>query len=312
MRTGILGYEPDDPESIELVDLGRCLGHDTTLFVLDDVSCRSTARSGIQPLIAREPVSNFDVILSRAQIRPDFTQLDYDRYGQLCHVDGVTVLDPADIYFAAESKFLGLQRLAAAGLPIAPTRSCSSLIEVDEAIGEWGRVVLKPSFGLGGVDVERIFDMARDRAKAERLLRQYQQLVCQPYYPHPDGDVRVTIVGDRAPLVVKRVPAASDWRANVNMGATARTVPADPELVTISQQAAAAMGVTVAGLDFLPTADGYRIVEFNNTPCWCFATEAERRHVVTTIFEVAEAVHRSRIAAGALPEVTPPGSGTSS
>jgi ribosomal protein S6--L-glutamate ligase len=294
MRIGILGYELDDPESVELAEWGKCLGHETTLFTLDGVSCRFSANLGLHPLIAGEPVSKFDIILSRAQIRPDFTQLDYDRYALLCHVEGVTVLDPADTYLDAESKFLGLQRMAAAGLPIAPTRSCSSVAEVEEAIGEWERIVLKPSFGLGGVDVERIYNMADGRAAAERLLRKYRQLVCQPYIPHPDGDVRVTIVGDQAPLVVSRVPAATNWRANVNMGATAKTVAADPELVKISKQAAAVMGVTVAGLDFLPTKDGYRIVEFNNTPCWCFAAEAERRHLVETVFEVAETIHRLR------------------
>jgi glutathione synthase/RimK-type ligase-like ATP-grasp enzyme len=293
VRIGILGYELDDPESIELAEMGKYFGHKTTLFVLDDVSCRPGTPSSIETLIAGEAASSFDVILSRAQIRPDFTQLDYDRYALLCHVPGVAVIDPADIYLAAESKFLGLQRLGAAGLPIAPTRSCSSLAEVEEALGEWDRIVLKPSFGLGGVDVERISDMTEGRAKADRLLGKYRQLVCQPYFPHPDGDLRVTIVGDRAPLVVNRVPAVSGWKANVNMGAMARTVSADPELVDISKKAAAAMGVTVAGLDFLPTDGGYRIVEFNNTPCWCFAGEAERRQVVADIFDVATAIHGS-------------------
>lgn len=294
MRIGILGWDLNDPESIELAEVGRCLGHKTTLFTLDHVSCRFSARLGVEPMVAGQPISELDIILSRAQIRHEFTQLDYDRYALLCNVEGVTVLDPADTYLAAESKFLGLQRMAAASLPVAPTRSCCTLAEAEEAIGEWERIVLKPSFGLGGVDVERVYNMTEGRAAAERLLRKYGQLVCQPYFPHPDGDVRVTIVGDHAPLVVNRVPAPSDWRANVNMGATARPATADPELVDISKRAAAAMGVTVAGLDFLPTKDGYKIVEFNNTPCWCFAGEAERRHVVETIFEVAEATHRSR------------------
>jgi ribosomal protein S6--L-glutamate ligase len=292
MRIGILGWELDDPESVELAEIGREIGHKTMLFILDDVSCRSSAK-GVEPLIAGQPVAEFDIILSRARIRHNWTELDYDRYALLCHVEGVTVIDPADTYLEAESKFLGLQRMAAAGLPVAPTRSCSSLAEVEQAMGEWERIVLKPSFRLGGVDVERIYDMADGRPVARRLLRKYRQLVCQPYLPHPDGDVRVTIVGDFAPLVVNRVPAASNWKSNVNMGATARTITADPELVDISKRAAAAMGVTVAGLDFLPTADGYRIIEFNNTPCWCFADEAERRHVVETIFAVAETIHGS-------------------
>jgi ribosomal protein S6--L-glutamate ligase len=292
MRIGVLGWELDDPESIELADIGKDLGHDTRLFVLDDVTCTSTAAVGLQPLVANEPVAAFDVILSRAQIRPDWTELDYERYALLCNVPGVTVLDPAETYLAAESKFLGLQRMAAAGLPIAPTRSCRSLADVEQALGEWGRLVLKPSFGLGGSDVERIAGDALGRDAAHRLLQKYRQVVCQPYLPHPDGDLRITIVGEQAPLIVNRVPARSDWRANVNQGATVRTATADPELIDISRRAAAVMGVTVAGLDLLPTPDGYRIVEFNNTPCWCFATEAARRQLVEIVYETAETIHR--------------------
>ncbi|MFP5023498.1 ATP-grasp domain-containing protein [Pseudonocardia phyllosphaerae] len=303
MHIGVLAYERDDPESIDLEEVGREIGHDTTLFVLDDVSCASSPDGGLLPRIAGVPASEFDVVLSRARIRPDRAQLDYDRYAMLCHVDGLTVLDPASVYLEAESKFLGLQRLSAAGLPIAPTRSCASVADVEQAFAEWGPIVLKPSFGLGGVDVERIRDRHGCPAAAERLLAAYEQVVCQPYFPHPDGDVRVTIVGGRAPLVVHRVPAASDWRANVNMGAVA--VPADvsPELIDISRRAAEVMGVTVAGLDFLPTGDGYRIVEFNNTPSWEFAERSVRHRIVEDVVEVAQGIHRARRTGPASPGV---------
>jgi hypothetical protein len=73
--------------------------------------------------IGGHAIATLDLILSRAQIRPEHTQLDYERYNMLGQVRGVTVLDPVDVYLAAESKFLGLQRMASAGLPEAPTIS---------------------------------------------------------------------------------------------------------------------------------------------------------------------------------------------
>ncbi|KZM71640.1 ATP-grasp domain-containing protein [Nocardia terpenica] len=294
MRIGILGYEHDEYESVDLEQTGRDLGYDTTLFSLDDINCRSNG-GDIDPYIGPEPVSAFDVIISRAQIRSDHTQLDYERYALLSRVPGVTVLDPADVYLTAESKFLGLRRMAIAGLPIAPTRSCGSLADVAAALADWGHVVLKPSFGLGGEDVERINTLDDEgRALAETLLQKYQALVCQPYFPHPEGDIRVTIVGETAPLTCARIPATSNWKANINMGASARLVPADPELVEISIRAARVMGVTVAGLDFIPTKDGYRIVEFNNTPGWYFVGKDEQRRVTEAIFDVAKATYESK------------------
>ena len=305
MHIGVLAYEKDDPESIDLEEVGREIGHDTTLFVLDDVSCEFSADGGLRPRIAGVSASEFDVVLSRARIRSERAQLDYDRYALLCYVDGLTVVDPADVYFEAESKFLGLQRLGAAGLPIAPTRSCSSVADVEQSFDEWGPVVLKPSFGLGGVDVERVRDRDGCGAVAERLLSAYEQVVCQPFFPHPDGDVRVTIVGDRVPLVVHRVPAASDWRANVNMGAAAVTAEVSPQLIEISKRAAEVMNVTVAGLDFLPTEDGYRIVEFNNTPSWEFAEQSVRHRIVEDIIDVASGIHRSRCRGSSSQRVIP-------
>jgi ribosomal protein S6--L-glutamate ligase len=297
MRVGILGWERWEAESKDLLATGLDLGHDVTLFVLDDVTC-DLAPGAAVPRIRGEPLATYDVILSRAQVRAGHTQFDYERYALLDGVDGVTVLDPADVYLAAESKFIGLRRLAAAGLPVALTRSCASVADVRRALDEWGHVVVKPSFGLGGTDVEQVRDLRQDGPVVDRLLASYGHLVCQPYLPHPDGDVRVTMVGPHAPLVANRVPAPSNWRANVAQGATARPLDPDPYLVEISRRAAEVMAVTVAALDFLPSEDGYRIVEFNNTPCWCFASDDTRRHVTETIYEVAETRHRSRTAPG--------------
>lgn len=297
MRVGILGYRLDDSESLELVDTGRSLGHETTIFVLEDVTCRPNRVGRVQVLIGGEPADAFDLVLSRAQIRATHTQLDYERYALLCGVPGLTVIDPADTYLAAESKFLGLQRMASVGLPIAPTRSCCTLEEVRQAFDNWGQIVLKPSFGLGGVDVERVLDLDAERATVEKLLAAYGVLVCQPYYPHPEGDVRVTVVGELTPLVVSRVPGSASWKSNVNMGASARRIVPDPELLERSKQAARVMGVTIAGLDFLPTPSGYRIVEFNNTPSWDFAEESDRRALTQSIYQVAVAIHaRARAA----------------
>ena len=294
MRIGIVAWDLEDPDSPELARTSLDLGHDTTMFFLADVGCRSVG-SFVEPTINAEPVAEFDIIISRGEIRYENAQLDHERYSLLCQVPGVTVIDPADAYLRAESKLLGLQRLSAAGLPIVPTRACRNLAEVADALADWGEIVLKPSFGFGGRDVERVRHLAEDRQIVEQLLMKYQSLICQPYYPHPDGDLRITIVGDEAPLNMNRIPAPSGWKSNVKSGGTSRVVTPDPELIEISRRAARVMGVTIAGLDFLPTPDGHRIIEFNVCPGWSSVGESDRRRVTEAIVDTAVTMHKSRV-----------------
>lgn len=290
MRIGIAAWDLEDPDSPELARTGRDLGHDTTTFYLADVTCQNTGDlPGVT--VKGEPLTEFDIIISRAEIRYDHAQADHERYALLCQEPSVTVIDPADVYLNAESKVLALRRLAKAGLPIAPTRVCRNLTEIGTALADWGESVVKPSFGYGGSDVERVRHLDEDHALVEELLRKYERLVCQPYYPHPQGDLRVTVVGDETPLTMNRVPRAPGWKSNVNQGAKARMVTPPPELVEISKEAARVMGVTIAGLDFLPTPDGHRIIEFNNCPGWYPAPEENRRHLTERIIEVAVSIH---------------------
>jgi ribosomal protein S6--L-glutamate ligase len=298
MRIGILGWDREEPESVGLLQVGREMGHDVVLFALDDIEVRHTAR-GPQPYVFGRAAADFEVIMSRAEIRLDRVQADHERFALLCNLPGVTVVDPADTYLNVESKFLGMQRLGAAGLPVAPTRSCRSIADVADAVGEWGTVVLKPSFGYGGTDVEKVSSVIGDKATIGRLLAAYPVLVCQPYLPHPEGDIRVNVVGEEAPVSFRRIPQGEGWKANVMQGAVAEVIEPPAELVDIAIRAARIMGITISGLDFVPTPDGYRIVEINNTPGWYMLGEADQRHIMQMIYKVVLARREADCAAEA-------------
>ncbi|MFC4029976.1 RimK family alpha-L-glutamate ligase [Streptomyces polygonati] len=288
MRIGILGWDREETESVGLLALGTRLGHDVTLFTLDDIELTDTP-AGPEAYALGGPVRRFDAVLSRAELRPGSFQADQERYALLSETPGVIMIDPAATYLATENKLQSMLRLGAAGLPIAPTRSCASRADVADALARWGTVVLKPSFGYGGTDVERVHGMEQDRDTVDRLLAAYPVLLCQPYLPHPEGDVRITLVGDEAVLNCRRVPPGGDrWRANVMQGA--RSVPFEPtgELLETSRRAARVMGLTIAALDFLPTPDGYRIIEINNTPGWYFVPEEEQERIAKSVYRLVE------------------------
>ena len=50
---------------------------------------------------------------------------------------GPRMFNPAEVRFAGYSKFLTARKLAAAGLPAAPTRSATSMADVAVAVAEY-------------------------------------------------------------------------------------------------------------------------------------------------------------------------------
>jgi ribosomal protein S6--L-glutamate ligase len=298
MRIGLLAWEAEEYESNSLYRFGQEQGHEMTLFTLSDVSLRSSPSGPEITVLGESAHDRFDLVLARPELRPGLVEADYELFHLLGAIPGVTVIDPPATYLANECKLITIQRLAAAGFPVVPTRSCRGYQEVADAFRQWHRIVLKPTFTWGGTDVERIFDLDRDAPVIERLLARYQVLACQPYIEHPNGDIRVTVVGDELPLTFRRIPVGGErWKANVQQGAAAEVIPTPPELAELALEAARFSQITVAGLDFLDTADGYRILEINNTPGWYPVSQSRQRATIESVFRMFEARVRDRVPA---------------
>lgn len=296
MRIGLLAWEAEEYESNALYRFGREQGHEMTLFTLQDISLRLSPSGAEVTVLGQDAQDRFDLVLARPELRPGLVEADYELLHLLSAIPGVTVIDPPAAYLANECKLITLQRLAEAGFPVVPTRMCRTRQEVADALGQWRRIVLKPTFTWGGKDVERIFDLERDAAVLERLLARYEVLACQPYIEHPGGDIRVTVVGDEVPLTFRRVPAGGvHWKANVALGARAEVIQPPPELAAMALDAARLCRITMAGLDFLDTADGYRILEINNVPGWYPVPQREQRATLESVFRMFEARMRDRV-----------------
>lgn len=296
MRIGLLAWEAEEYESNTLYRFGREQGHEMTLFTLRDIGLRLSSSGAEVTVLGQSAHDRFDLVLARPELRPGLVEADYELFHLLGTIPGLTVIDPPAVYLGNECKLITLRRLAEAGLPVVPTRTCRTGQEVADAVGQWGRIVLKPTFTWGGKDVERVLDPDRDAAVVERLLARYEVLAAQPYIEHPGGDIRVTVVGDEVPLTFRRVPAGGEhWKANVALGASAEVIQPPPELAEMALEAARLCRITIAGLDFLDTADGYRILEINNVPGWYPVPEREQRATIESVFRMFEAILRDRV-----------------
>ncbi|MBJ7597425.1 MAG: hypothetical protein DLM67_22170 [Candidatus Nephthysia bennettiae] len=293
MRLGVVGWDGEEYESRHLLDTGRALGHDTTLFTLDDVSWGAIG-SAHGVLVGGRPAVELDVIVSRAQLRKPCWQSDLERLTLLSNLPDTPILDPASRFVAAESKFVQIQRLGAAGIPVMPTIGCDSVESVRCALRTWGHTVLKPSFGWEGNDVERVSAGSDFAEVAQRLLRRYGRVLAQPYVPHPQGDMRLTVVDGEVVLSLRRVPQRDGWKANLAQGARAEPLRPPAELVELAVRATRVMGITIAGVDIMRCGDQHVVVEINNGPGWHPLTKEEEASAAYAIVRYAARVAARR------------------
>lgn len=267
MKIGVLGwdYGDMDPDGPVLVEHGRGRGHEMSLFTIEEVSCVPGAR-GVELLFGRENASSFDAVISRAKLYGDDWRERVERLSMIDDLAGLRLFDPVDVWVDGYSKFRQAQKLANAGLPTPPVRSATTLADVEVARDEWGEVIVKPSFGYRGVDVELITHPGRQADLVNELLARYGTLVCQPFYPTKYGEYRITVAGEATPINMLKLPAAGSWRCKTLEGASFERLDAPAELVDLSVRATRAMGMTLSGLDILPADDGYTILEVNPIP----------------------------------------------
>lgn len=291
MKIGLLGwdYSGIDPDGGNLVDFGRERGHTMSFFTLEEIACRPGGPDGLGLTLRGEPAGSFDAVISRAKLHGEDFQGRIERLSMLGGVPGLRLFDPAEAWLAAESKFRTTQVLAAHGLPVAPTCSVTTLGELEAACAVWGTVILKPSFGFAGQGVERLTGFSAGKATAEKLLARYSTLLCQPYYPTEGGEYRITVAGEATPINVLKLPAPGSWRCKTLDGASFERFDAPAELIDISLRATRALGLTLAGLDILPTADGYVILEVNPVPGFLgIFGAAQHRQVLAGVFDWVE------------------------
>jgi RimK family alpha-L-glutamate ligase len=206
-----------------------------------------------------------DVALARLDVRDTLDGMESGT-GELERLaaEGVDVLNPPGALIAAHDKLLTARVLRLAGLPHPHTTLLAPSLPT--AAPELP-LVLKPRFGSWGRDVERCLNAeeleeALVRAQSRSWFREHgaiaQELV------EPCGwDLRVIVAGDRVVGSARRVAFPGEWRTNAALGANVEPADAPPLARTLALAAARAVGADLAGVDLLPTSNGYVVLEVN-------------------------------------------------
>lgn len=182
---------------------------------------------------------------------------------------GLTVINRAAAIRLAGHKYLTLQALAAAGLPVPETVLVNRPEGWAPALERLGGypLVLKLARGRQGQGVCLLEGAGQARRAQELLLHQRQGLLLQRYCP-PAGrrDLRVLVVGGRAAAAVSLTPAPGEFRSNVHLGGAARAMEPSGEPARLALAACRALGLEIAGVDLMDTPQGLLLLEANYSP----------------------------------------------
>jgi RimK family alpha-L-glutamate ligase len=177
---------------------------------------------------------------------------------------GITVLNGPEALLAAHDKLLTARLLRRAGLPHPRTH----LVAGDRPICAFEPpVVIKPRFGSWGREVVRCDDHAALEESLARVRRlpwyRLDGALVQELIPPSGYDLRLVVAGRRVVGSVRRVAPPGEWRTNVALGAARHAVDPPAEAVPIALAAARAVSASLIGVDLLPVAGGWTIVELN-------------------------------------------------
>lgn len=207
---------------------------------------------------------------------------------------GVRVVNGADAILGARDKLRSLQLMARAGIPIPASAVVRASDDLDEAVGQVGGLpcVLKLLKGTQGIGVM----LAESHEGLESVLQAFWSLghtvLLQEFVAESKGrDVRAFVVGDRVVGAMRREAPMGEFRSNIHRGGMGRKVDLSPGDERQVIAAARAHHLEVAGVDFLESRDGPKVIEVNASPGFQGLEEATGVDVAGQV--VAHAVRRA-------------------
>lgn len=177
--------------------------------------------------------------------------------------------------------------LHARGLPTPPTwvgeDSARARRQLVKAAAAGHALVSKPLFGSQGKGLARVgqledrFEPLPDHPRGvagPAKLHYLQRFLPAAPEGVPGHDWRVLVIGGRAVAAMRRV--SEHWIHNVAQGARVEAAELTPELASLAEDAAAALGLDYAGVDLMPVAAAeqraglapIQILEVNGVAAW--------------------------------------------
>lgn len=185
-------------------------------------------------------------------------------------LSGIPSINNYSAISIARNKFLTMQTLKQAELPVIESRYVSNIRNLREAYKEMGggRVILKLSQGRQGKGVFLINSVKETSKLCGNILGTGKGLIIQRFIP-PEArrDIRVLIAGNRVLGAMSVRPKKGEFRSNVHLGGRPEPIQPSKELKRLSIKAVKSIGLDIAGVDIIEDSRGNKwIVDVNYSP----------------------------------------------
>jgi RimK family alpha-L-glutamate ligase len=206
-----------------------------------------------------------DAALGRLDVLPSLDGIEAGAWAlDLLERNGVTVLNGHAGLATAHDKLATADALLRAGVrhprsahvaPWLPPPPLEPPLVLKPRFGSWGRDVVRCNDEL---DVVEALARFKHRVWFNATGGVAQELIAPTGY-----DLRLVVARGSVLGAVRRVAAPGEWRTNIALGARRLPITPPNEAVELAIAATAAVGLDLAGVDLLPSPDGWTVLEVN-------------------------------------------------
>lgn len=289
MKIAILSNGPGNYSTKRLKEVAQAHGHDVSVVKYKDCYA-SIEKSNPTVSYYGDDLARFDAIIPR--IASSMTRYGSAIVRQL-ETQGVYSVSSSIAISRSRDKLRSMQLLAKAGVDIPKTVFSRNSADIDDLIEKLGGtpVIIKLARGTHGNGVV----LAETKKAAKSVLQALYltnedgtNILLQEFVKESAGvDIRAFVVGGRVVASMKRQSLDDDFRSNLHKGGEGTVIKLTPEERKMCVKAAKAMGLNVAGVDFMRSSRGPLILEVNASPGFGIE-KITNRDVATPIIEYIE------------------------
>lgn len=289
MKIAILSNGPGNYSTKRLKQVALERGHEVRVIKYKECYA-SIAQSDPKVSYRGEELEHYDAIIPR--IASYMTRYGTAIVRQL-ELRGMYTVSSSLAISRSRDKLRSMQLLAKAGVGIPKTVFSRNSADIDDLIEKLGGtpVIIKLARGTHGNGVV----LAETKKAAKSVLQAFYltnedgtNVLLQEFVKESAGtDIRAFVVGGRVVASMQRKSLDDDFRSNLHKGGEGTRIKLTEEERKMCVKAAKAMGLNVAGVDFMRSDRGPLILEVNASPGFGIE-KITGRDVATPIIEYIE------------------------
>ncbi len=301
MKLAILSRNRQLYSTRRLIEAGRVRGH--IVKVVDPLRCYMRISPGLAEIHYKgRALEGFDAVIPRIGASITFYGTAVVRQFESMNV---YTANTSDAIQRARDKLRSMQLLSQLGIGLPTTVCADSPDDTEDLLTMLGEPphVLKLVEGTQGKGVVLADSRSTSMSLVEAFRGVRAQFLMQEFIAEAQGtDLRAFVVGGKVVASMVRRAREGEFRSNLHRGGHALQARITREERATAVQAAAVMGLDVAGVDLLRSERGPLVLEVNSSPGLEGIEGASGVDVASLVIEHVERAIARRQRAGGTPK----------